>query len=65
MKSLFFLILGALFGWLLWGVYTDDYSVDVFSLILIGLILIGLILGFLTGSVIRKGRWTKFDNSNL
>ncbi|MEK4485649.1 tRNA U-34 5-methylaminomethyl-2-thiouridine biosynthesis protein [Psychrobacillus sp. FSL H8-0484] len=44
MKSLFYLILGSLIGWLIWGFFTNDFSADGYSLLLIG-----LILGFLTG----------------
>ncbi|SER56708.1 tRNA U-34 5-methylaminomethyl-2-thiouridine biosynthesis protein [Psychrobacillus sp. OK032] len=44
MKSLFYLILGSLAGWLIWGVFTKDFSPNGFSLLLIG-----LVLGFLTG----------------
>ncbi|WP_342601089.1 tRNA U-34 5-methylaminomethyl-2-thiouridine biosynthesis protein [Psychrobacillus sp. FSL H8-0483] len=44
MKHLIYLILGSLIGWLIWGVFTKDFSADRFRLLLIG-----LILGFLTG----------------
>ncbi|WP_342560684.1 tRNA U-34 5-methylaminomethyl-2-thiouridine biosynthesis protein [Psychrobacillus sp. FSL W7-1457] len=44
MKSLFYLILGALIGWLIWGFFTKDFSSKGFSILLTG-----LIVGFLTG----------------
>ncbi|WP_298468330.1 tRNA U-34 5-methylaminomethyl-2-thiouridine biosynthesis protein [uncultured Psychrobacillus sp.] len=50
MKNLFYLILGSLIGWLIWGVFTKDFSPNGFSLLLTG-----LILGFLTGRRNPKG----------
>lgn len=44
MKGLFYLILGSLIGWFIWGVFTKDFSSNGFNFLLIG-----LILGFLTG----------------
>ena len=44
MKSLFYLILGSMTGWLIWGIFTKDFSANGYSFLLIG-----LILGFLTG----------------
>lgn len=44
MKSLFYLILGSLVGWLIWGLLKNDFSAGGYSLLLIG-----LILGFLIG----------------
>ena len=44
MKSLFYLILGSLIGWLIWGLFKNDFSANGY-----GLLLIGLILGFLIG----------------
>ena len=44
MKSLFYLILGFLIGWPLWGIFTNDYSPNGN-----GLFLSGLISGFLIG----------------
>jgi hypothetical protein len=43
-KSLFYLILGSLVGWFIWGFFTKDFSAEGYSLLLTG-----LILGFLTG----------------
>ncbi|MEK4485659.1 tRNA U-34 5-methylaminomethyl-2-thiouridine biosynthesis protein [Psychrobacillus sp. FSL H8-0484] len=44
MKILFYSILGSLIGWLIWGVFTNDYSPNGY-----GLFLSGLISGFLIG----------------
>ncbi|MDI2588534.1 MULTISPECIES: tRNA U-34 5-methylaminomethyl-2-thiouridine biosynthesis protein [unclassified Psychrobacillus] len=44
MKYLFYLILGSLVGWFIWGIFTKDFSADGYSLLLTG-----LILGFLIG----------------
>lgn len=44
MKNLFYLILGSLVGWLLWGVVNNDFSTDGF-----GFLLTGIILGFMFG----------------
>lgn len=50
MKSLFYLILGSLIGWLIWGFIKNDFSPNGY-----GLLLIGLILGFLIGRRNPKG----------
>jgi len=44
LKNLFYLILGSLIGWFIWGFIKNDYSPNGY-----GLLLIGLISGFIIG----------------
>lgn len=44
MKSILGLILGSLVGWLIWGYFTNDFSVERFFMFLMGIIL-GYIIG--------------------
>lgn len=44
MKNIFGLILGSLVGWLIWGYFTNDFSVERFFMFLMGIIL-GYIFG--------------------
>lgn len=44
MKRILGLIVGALVGWLIWGYFTNDFSVERFFMFLMGLVL-GYLLG--------------------
>ena len=44
MKSILGLTVGTLIGWLIWGYFTNDFSVERFFMFLMG-----MILGYLIG----------------
>ena len=44
MKNIIGLIMGSFAGWLIWGYFTDDFSVERFFMFLMG-IFIGYIIG--------------------
>jgi len=56
-KILFYSILGSLIGWLIWGIFTNDYSPNGY-----GLFLSGLISGFLIGRRNPKEEMNSHEN---
>ncbi|AMO85292.1 hypothetical protein B857_03143 [Solibacillus isronensis B3W22] len=53
MKNILGLIMGSIAGWLIWGYFTDDFSVERFFMFLMG-----IIIGYLFGRSKPKGERT-------
>ncbi|WP_339213865.1 tRNA U-34 5-methylaminomethyl-2-thiouridine biosynthesis protein [Solibacillus sp. FSL W8-0372] len=58
MKTILGLILGSLAGWLIWGYFTNDFSVERLFMFLMG-----IILGYIFGRSNPKKERNKMINS--
>lgn len=58
MKNILGLILGSLVGWLIWGYFTNDFSVERFFMLVMG-----IILGYIIGRSKSKEERNKMINS--